>query len=1211
MGIRVTGLVAVVACLGLGAVDVAAQSAVAVAAGNAHTCAVTSAGSVWCWGANWAGQLGDGTSTSRLTPVPVSPRLPPLDVTALAAGDGHTCAVTRAGAVWCWGDNRAGQLGDGTTTTRPTPVAVSGLGGSVVVAITAGWGHTCAVTSAGAALCWGSNADGQLGDGTTIDRYTPVVVSGLGSGTTAIAAAPSHTCAVTDAGTVSCWGSNGAGQLGDGTTTAALTPVTVQYLSGAAAVTAGHLHSCAATSTGAVWCWGSGGAGQLGDGTRTDALTPVSVSGLGSGVVDLTSGDVHTCALTSAGAVWCWGSGLLGDGSTGWHLTPSAVRGLGSGVTAFGAAMFHTCAVTSAGAVTCWGWNDAGQLGDGTSTSQLTPAAVSGLASGGAGVSAGGWNTCAVTTTGAVRCWGSNDVGQVGDGTTTWRVTPVAVSGLGSGVAAVSTSGRHACAMTGTGALWCWGNNWWGQLGDGTTTSRPTPVAVSGLGSGAIAIVAGSMHTCAVTGGGAVKCWGNNDTGQLGDGTTTRRFTPVAVSGLESGAVAVTAGYGHTCALTNAGAVWCWGSNWAGQLGDDTTVDRLTPVAVSGLGSGAAAIAAGSDHTCAATTSGSVLCWGYNGYGQLGDGTNTSALTPVAVSGLGGGVAVLAAGSAANCAVTGAGTAWCWGSGNAGQLGNGSQEWSSVPVRVSAVGSGVATIATGGDHTCAVAASGAVLCWGLNVSGLPGDDQPLIRLMPVMVSGFAGPVPTVSSVAPPRGAAVGGTAVTITGTGFGAPATVTIGGVAAANVVVAGATSITATTPPGAAGPAAVSVTTSGGTASLAGGFTYVPAPTVTGVHPAAGPTAGGTAVRITGTGFASGATVTIGGAGATNVVVVSATSIMATTPPHAAGQAPVVVTNPDGQAFALSGAFTFVLPRIAVDVDGDGRSDILWRHTARGEVWLWPMVGPVLTAEIQLRTVADSAWEIRGLGDQTEDGHADILWRNRTTGMVYLWPMRGSTVGSESYLATVQPEYDIAGTGDYNGDGTSDILWRHLTNGELWVWLMNGTTVVSATYVDTIDPGYGVVGSGDLNGDTKADIVWRHQTVGDVWVWLMDGATPTAMTYVTTVGELGYQIVGVADHTGDGKADILWHHNTRGEVWLWPMNGTTLVSQTYVDAAPDTGYRIVGSGDYDGDGKADILWHNATRGDVWVWPMDGTVKASETYVATVPDVGYRIVRAK
>ena len=298
-------------------------------------------------------------------------------------------------------------------------------------------------------------------------------------------------------------------------------------------------------------------------------------------------------------------------------------------------------------------------------------------------------------------------------------------------------------------------------------------------------------------------------------------------------------------------------------------------------------------------------------------------------------------------------------------------------------------------------------------------------------------------------------------------------------------------------------------------------------------------------------------------------------------------------------------------DFTGDLKSDILWRHATRGEVWLWPMDGAAKTGETPVRTVADTNWEIRGVGDQTGDGKADILWRNKTTGQIYLWPMNGSTPVSETYVATVDPAYDIVGSGDYNGDGKSDILWRHLTNGKVWIWLMNGATPLSQVYVDTVDSGYVIKGSGDLNLDGKSDIVWHHGTRGEVWVWLMNGTTRTSQTYIGTVGDVGYEIVGVADHTGDGKADILWHHATRGEVWIWPMNGTTVLSESYVDTVPDTGYQIVGTGDYNGDTKADILWHHATRGEVWVWLMNGTTKVSETWVATVPEVGYQIVKVK
>jgi alpha-tubulin suppressor-like RCC1 family protein len=240
-------------------------------------------------------------------------------------------------------------------------------------------------------------------------------------------------------------------------------------------------------------------------------------------------------------------------------------------------------------------------------------------------IEAGWHHTCALTTAGGVNWWGNNHDGQLGDGTEVDRLTPVDVVGLMSRVNAIAAGERHTCALTTAGGVKCWGNNHDNQLGDGTGSDRVTPVDVGGLTSGVTAITAGERHTCALTTAGGVKCWGNNHDGQLGEGTGTDRNTPVDVVGLTSGVTAITAGWRHTCALTTGGEVKCWGKNHDGQLGDGTAINRRTPVDVVGLTSGIKAITAGGQHTCALNPK-YVKCWGDNEDGQLGDGTTTDTL---------------------------------------------------------------------------------------------------------------------------------------------------------------------------------------------------------------------------------------------------------------------------------------------------------------------------------------------------------------------------------------------------------------------------------------------------------------------------------------------------------------------------------------------------------------------------------------------------------
>lgn len=349
-------------------------------------------------------------------------------------------------------------------------------------------------------------------------------------------------------------------------------------------VTAGWRHTCAVTSAGGVRCWGANDYGQLGDGTTLRRLSPVDVVGLTRGVVAISAGELHTCALTEDGEMLCWGNnreGQLGNGTTTGRVTPGRVIGLPGKVQAISTGDDFTCAVTEGGAAQCWGLNDAGQLGDGTRTTRLTPVPVSGLAAGVQTVSARRFHTCAVTMDSAVHCWGDNEKGQLGDGSLIDRLRPVAVLGLSGPVTKVSLGFFHTCALISGGGVECWGANLYGQLGNGSTTFRePTPGPVAGLAGGVTALSAGWVHTCAVTATGGVKCWGGNEYGRLGDGTTIDRATPVDVTGLAAGVVDLDAGEAHTCAVTSAGESWCWGDNEFGQLGDWSLTNRATPVMV-------------------------------------------------------------------------------------------------------------------------------------------------------------------------------------------------------------------------------------------------------------------------------------------------------------------------------------------------------------------------------------------------------------------------------------------------------------------------------------------------------------------------------------------------------------------------------------------------------------------------------------------------------
>lgn len=389
-----------------------------------------------------------------------------------------------------------------------------------------------------------------------------------------------HSCARLANGRVRCWGDNRFGQLGDGSTTQRLTPVAVAGISSATQISsqksgaAGRSVMCARLSDGRVQCWGRNDLGAVGDGTSTDRHLPTAVTNLVD-VASISTGDGTACAVMTGGGVRCWGS--LAPGSTGRTTVPSDAPDLATvSQIVFGPSPFApNCVVQTSGSVRCWGSNRNGQIGDGTMTERLTPVesvAVVGL-SDVVELAVGTGRTCArIGTDGTVRCWGSG--GTLGNGSTSPSYTPTTASSI-SGALQLSMGHSHTCALIADGIVKCWGGNSFGMVGDGSTTTRLTAVEVQDLRS-VTQISAGNAHTCALRDDGTAYCWGGNHTGAVGDGTTTNRPTPVRIEGL-SGVAEIVAHNQRTCAVLADGGLYCWGG---GYLGDGTATGSLTPVRV-------------------------------------------------------------------------------------------------------------------------------------------------------------------------------------------------------------------------------------------------------------------------------------------------------------------------------------------------------------------------------------------------------------------------------------------------------------------------------------------------------------------------------------------------------------------------------------------------------------------------------------------------------
>ncbi|WPB74364.1 RCC1 repeat-containing protein [Archangium violaceum] len=692
-----------------------------VLSNGTHTLALDADGTVWSWGGNWYGQLGDGTNRRRDLPAALET---PRGVKYIEAGSMHTLVVRENGTVWSWGNNANGQLGRPASPSEPTPQQVPGLTGGE--AVESGFTHSLMLREDGTVWSWGGNSTGQLGriTSTPFDA-TPTQVPGL-TNMVALAASTNHSLALREDGTVWSWGSNANGQLGRPTATH-FDPIPAQVpgLTDVVALSAGSDHVLALRANGTLWAWGGNRYRQLGFPEATASNpTPRQVPAL-TNVVDVAAGSDFSLVRRADGSVWMWGldpssvtTPWEGDHTPRRMDVPRHVIALAAGRLPL--------VMTKDGTLWGWGWNTGGSLGTGTN-SRTSPERVRHL-SRIVTVSAGQFFSLALREDGTVWGWGDNRYAQLNPRLPELSATPSQVMDLPKAVA-IATGAVHALAVAEDGSVWGWGDTSDGQFGPQLPTA--SPVRVEGL-SGMVAVTAGPTFSMALREDGTVWGLGRNGYGQLGWPNDFGIHTaPRQVPDL-TGVVTLSAGDAHVLALREDGTVWAWGSNSRGQLGVETSLtSRYTPAPVPGL-TDVVAISAGQSSNLALRRDGTVWGWGDNSLGQLGDGTRLSRYTPAPVAGLTDVVGLMSTSYGTSLVVRRDGTVWGFGYNDIGMLANTAQQFYTTPVQLPALAR-VKALSAGMGTGYALLKDGTARAWGSNAYDQIGDGVSSVHSTPARV----------------------------------------------------------------------------------------------------------------------------------------------------------------------------------------------------------------------------------------------------------------------------------------------------------------------------------------------------------------------------------------------------------------------------------------------------------------------------------------------
>ena len=723
----------------------------------AHTIATKIDGTLWLWGLNNYGQLGLGDNTGRNSPVQVGAL---SNWSKMSAGVMHTAIIKTNGTLWTTGRGNNGGLGLGDTADRNTLAQVTGSGWSTVAA---GYNCTLATKTDGTLWSWGYNGNGGLGQGDLIERMTPTQI-GVGTNWSKVAIGWQHSIALKTDGTLWSWGHNGPGQLGQNNTVyRTLEPGQIGALTTWADVTAGGGFGLATKTDGTLWSWGNNGDGQLGDGTVINRSSPVQLGALTTWS-KIAGADQHSIATKTDGTLWTWGqngSGQLGQGNIINRSSPVQIGASAAWMTVSvqgsdipAAAVISSVEQTDTGKVTVsfttpklagitTTWTATSSPG-GLTASNTTgaPITVTGLSSGvpytftvrGAtaeGLAPNSTASSSVTLSptyiGRLWSWGINGNGQLGDGTTINRSSPVQV-GTGTNWAGVSKSGRpHTIATQTDGTLWAWGYNVFGQLGQGDTTTKSSPVQVGALSNWS-KMSAGHMHTAIIKTDGTLWTTGRGIDGGLGLGDTADRSLLAQVTGSAWSTVA--AGNNCTLATKTDGTLWSWGLNNYGQLGQGDQSARMTPTQI-GVETNWSKVAIGNQHSMAIKKDGTLWSWGDNDVGVLGQ---NSAVARILQPGQIGALTTWAdviAGIGFGLATKTDGTLWSWGGNAYGELGYGDRTYTQSPVQVGALTTW--SKIDGWEGVVATKTDGTLWSVGKNNNGQLGDGTTIARSSPVQV----------------------------------------------------------------------------------------------------------------------------------------------------------------------------------------------------------------------------------------------------------------------------------------------------------------------------------------------------------------------------------------------------------------------------------------------------------------------------------------------